>query len=148
MFLTVSLPSMGRSLHFEVRRRRNIRKMLVSWFLFVFPTGVFLLSEFGTVDLLQDNRLFPGPVKSRQVDHLYSKLLPLPCRDFTGAGNRTVEDRAGLFPVEQLAFPENSIMHQNNRSTPTNLENCLKWSFIHFVKQFLLKKRFTRNWVL
>ena len=44
---------------------------------------------------------FPAPVKSRQEDHPYSKLLqncvafiPLSCRDFTGTGDRSIEDRA------------------------------------------------------
>ena len=43
----------------------------------------------------------PAPVKSRQQAHLYSNLLqncrvfiPLSCRDFTGAGDRTVGDQA------------------------------------------------------
>ena len=45
----------------------------------------------------------PAPVKSRQKDHLYSKLLrncdtfiPLPCRDFTGAGDWTAVDSLAI----------------------------------------------------
>ena len=54
----------------------------------------------------------PAPVKPRQSDHPYSKLLQncvalisLSCRDFTGAGGWTIKDRAlaqfpGLFPYK------------------------------------------------
>ena len=42
----------------------------------------------------------PAPVKSRRDDRLYSKQLPncdafivLSCRDFTGAEDRTIDDR-------------------------------------------------------
>ena len=71
------------------------------------PVQILLLSKFRTAGAAPNFWLGPpivhssAPVKSRQEDHLYPKLVEncdalifLSCRDFTGAGDRTIEDRA------------------------------------------------------
>ena len=70
----------------------------------------------------------PAPVKSRQEDHLYSKLLQncgvfihLSCRDFTGAGDWIIEDRA-IFPTIRIrSFPSNHKFHPELTSFPRTL---------------------------
>ena len=67
----------------------------------------------------------PAPVKPRQEDHLYSKQLqncdafiPLSCRDFTGAGDRSIvcrviseEPRSLWKAAVGTRIGENSTLH-------------------------------------